>query len=344
MKTTYISSFSGIRVFLILSIFICHWVSGFGMFVGSFLEHAGFAVVFFFVLSGYLICNKYNDSFCKITIHTIKDFVLKHTNKLYVLYIITSIFSIIILFIYSNSAIFENLFTFGKFVLKIFLNVFLLQSLVPTATSVSLNAAAWFFSCLTILYAITPFLIKFKNRFISKNLALSVSALILCIIASILLQKESLYITPYYRIFQYFAGMLVFDICKLLDLHMNKILSNIFEIFVVIFSICAYCKVFKGPTILYDLLSACMFVFIFSQETSGVVSKFLSLKPLIYLNKFISEVFLIHFPLIVLFSLQFKSYLPYDLITFIVCGLLLLLLTFFLSFIYKKMQQRIFHN
>lgn len=344
MKTTYISSFSGIRVFLILSIFICHWVSGFGMFVGSFLEHAGFAVIFFFVLSGYLICNKYNNSFCHITFKTIKEFVLKHTKKLYFLYAITSIFSIILLLIYNNSAIFENLMTFGKFVLKIFLNVFLLQSLVPTATSISLNAVAWFFSCLTILYAVTPFLIKFKNRFISKNLALSVSALILCIIASILLQKESLYITPYYRVFQYFAGMLVFDICKLLDLHMNKILSNIFEIFVVIFSICAYCKVFKGPTILYDLLSACMFVFIFSQETSGVVSKFLSLKPLIYLNKFISEVFLIHFPIIIFFSLQFKSYLPYDLITFIVCGLLLLLLTFLLSFIYKKMQQRIFHN
>ena len=343
-RQTYIPSFSGIRVFLAFAIFVTHWYTSIAadLITNNFMSSFGsFAVVFFFVISGYLICNKYNDSFDSLNFGKIKDFAVKHVKKLYFPYVISSIPALIVYLVYIYGEFLSNgsFFEIGKSVFRIILNAFLVQSILPFDTTISINFAAWFLSCLTILYAVTPFLIRFKNKFLCSPIKIIISLIVCIIMSTVLLRYDCLYITPYYRVFQFFSGMIIFDIVKILKQRNFKLKNaTLWEFVVIIFSLCACFKTFIDNEILFyflSALSACMFTFVFSISLNGLVSRFLSHNFIIYLSNYSMEVYLFHFP-IIQFAASFKEYLPKNLIFYIILGVALLIITFMFSILFKK--------
>ena len=96
-----------------------------------------------------------------------------------------------------------------NFVIEYGLNLLLLQSIFPNVGSI--NGVSWFLSCIMVLYIVTPFVIKFKNRLI-KNGQFIKSGMMLCLVALYVLDKLWWsYDNPTLRIFQYIFGMLLSD-------------------------------------------------------------------------------------------------------------------------------------
>lgn len=129
------------------------------------VTHTGyFAVAVFFALSGFLMT--YNalakDDAGKPDFKSSIAFSLKRTRKLYVLYLITLIFPLLEQFY----GIVTGLGTVdGQLVMRITVNILLLQSLVPDInTGFFMNGVAWYMSTSLFLYIAFPYILSRIRR------------------------------------------------------------------------------------------------------------------------------------------------------------------------------------
>lgn len=292
-----IKSLQGLRVISMLIIFM--WHCGYSNF------KAGIPVTFFFILSGFLSYITYKDKKEESIVIASIDYCKIKLKRIYPIHLITFLISVPL----RIKIILNN---FGKEIIVMITHLLLIQSIIPiTHFYFNYNESAWYVSTLMFCYLFTQILVKMINRIqnMNKNLFKSIFLLLVTLVVQTVLYKVFnntklsqwfLYISPFYRILDYFMGMLVgfIWINTRKDINFNKNIMTIFEIFILsvisinyIPSINIYCEV--------NIALLLVGVFVFSLE-GGLLSKILSNRIFIYFADFSFEFFLVHMPIIII--------------------------------------------
>lgn len=331
-KNQKVESLNGIRFIFATLVFICHWYSSIGIGYSSFnFEKFGsYSVIFFFSLSGFFLGLKYKDNFAKTNKKEYIIFVKKHFFKGYLLYIVTSIPFIV-------EAVIEGQ-NFAKLAIKLLLNLLCIQSFVPYNSSISFNSVGWFTSCLFILYALLPFILRLFDICWNKNKYLLLIIGGICLLPNICMLRilPTFYITPYYRIFQFSIGIVgsyyVVHIANKIKFHILKFIQVIAILLMAILYVMQVHTYFDE--LMMSLLSVILIISLFIIQKS-IVSNILASKILKFFGGISGELYLIHYPIIILLGYRFKSLYVVSLITAVKYGLVLYILTLVLSIVYK---------
>ena len=306
----------------------------------SWLRQPALAVSGFIILSGflngYIYVNKnykIKESF-KFTINRIKKFWPLHILLLIIMIAISGIFS---------STSFSELLIYIK---KIFCNALLIQSWINDKSYYfSFNGATWFLStymflCLTTIPII--YLLKKVNNNKHKNIILLIISIIIYLITLIIVYYANknnldteywLYIFPPARIFEYTIGILfgiIFNNIKI-NFKYDKLAFSLFELGTLILLIYTiYFNSINETMVLHRRLNLwiipiILLIFTFSYQ-KGIITKILSIKPLVKLGVISMYMYLIHQPLIILITkcvghqIHYRYFALYILILTIIIG------------------------
>lgn len=343
-STNQINFIYGLKTILALMVFVSHWVQGGNdkLIKSPLTDLGGIAVVFFFVISGFLICKKYLYKFNELNVKDWKNFFINHFKKNYSLYFLLNL---VMLFYY----IFNNSYSIFGLALRILPSIFCIQSLIPFDTSISLNPVAWYLSCLMMLYAISPLLLYMINKIIKKavikntNIYIYIVYLFCLIMTFVCSRYECLYITPYNRIFQYVVGMLTYVILGK-NAKCSYFKTNVVQLsFTIMFFIVCFLTYKKLYFIVVFLFFASSFMLIFIKFDNGIISKLLSSKIMLFLGKISGDFYLIHYVVIKYFYCINKGNFENTLHWFLP-GILCLIISVILSVLYhysiKKISQK----
>ena len=139
-------------------------------FLGIFVSHSGLSsqlgawgVSVFFVLSGFLMTYTYFDREIPTTLGGSFKIAIKRISKLYMLHIVMMV--IAIPWEIKKAGIDLGLSSIGLWLLKIFTNLTLTQSWIPTWTVFgAFNGVAWFLSAMLFLYIMFPYVMRFLRK------------------------------------------------------------------------------------------------------------------------------------------------------------------------------------
>lgn len=264
-------------------------------------------VTFFFVMSGFTMAYAYNDKFVELDKSSLLKFYLKRLFKIYPLYFLTFLVSIPIMH-------FNNFKTNAFYSLT---NLFMLQSYFPNGVQVfAFNGVAWFIGDIILCYLLTPFFMYALHKFKIRNnnrLLIALQFAIFIIIAFISYSFRGkvagytfgwwyIYISPYFRIFNYIIGFIsgiVFVNFKSTMLVDNKyrILFTLLEMGSIMFLIYSFRSNYLGFDSLkygvYFIPASILIIFIFAFQ-NGLISFVLSNKLLTYLGNLSFPIYLIH--------------------------------------------------
>lgn len=292
-----IKSLQGLRVISMLIIFI--WHCGYSNF------KAGIPVTFFFILSGFLSYITYKDKKEESIVIASINYCKIKLKRIYPIHLITFLISVPL----RIKIILNN---FGKEIIVMITHLLLIQSIIPiTHFYFNYNESAWYVSTLMFCYLFTEILVKMINKIqnMNKKLFKSIFLLLVTLVVQTVLYKVFnntklsqwfLYISPFYRILDYFMGMLVgfIWINTRKDINFNKNIMTIFEILilsVISINYIPYINIYCEVNITLLLVG----VFVFSLER-GLLSKILSNRIFIYFADFSFEFFLVHMPIIII--------------------------------------------
>lgn len=187
---------------------------------------------FFILLSGFVLTLAYQDKLAKGGL-SYWDFIKKRLIRIYPLHVITLILAIPFTW---NELVQEG----AVWTLKFVLNLLHLHVFVPEeGFYFSFNSVTWNSSILLVFYFLFPFfliLIKEMNR---KALMIGFLCMFSTVVFSgILIPKEYhhyyLYISPYFRVFDFLIGMMLFQFIKKKTWEISKITGTIIEVFTVL--------------------------------------------------------------------------------------------------------------
>ncbi len=294
-----------LRFIMAIVIFISHLTLIPTIKFDNFLNNGGYGVIFFFILSGFVIAINYKDKFQSITKQNWFDFVKKRVKKIYPLYIFTIILGFLCEII-ANSNIW-SLQYFIKQGVKLLLCIPMMQTLIPNmAIAQAFNEAAWFLSCLFIIYMITPIILKLLypyNRNLKKLFIIMFAAIVvLCLLLyGVRGNLAFRYCSPYIRVFYYFIGMIlgmIFINTKDNIKNRSNKLSTIVEVISIISFVLGWILLYnKQYSEITSILIFVSLIYIFALE-KGKVSEILSKNIGVFLGKISFEFYLIHYPLI----------------------------------------------
>ena len=340
-----VRSFFGLRFLLALSVLLVHLPfpreKAFGVLIDSLFNNAGFAVTFFFILSGFCTALGYSEKFDTFNKNVFLNYYKKRIVKIYPLYIFTSIWALTasLILLHSLKDIFHFSFAF-------LLSATLLQSWTIKYFSV-MNGASWFISTIFFCYLCTPFLILFSKNFTwIKN----ISAIFICLfIYAILLflanpleanfKLALLYCSPYSRIFHYAIGLFLGNLFLQKKFFIKK---SVFEIIACL--LCGFAFLFNSvfkidqtnqiTNLIYiPVIAFCIFVF---AHELGICTKILKTKAFQYFGKFSMEIYLIHYVVIFFGFGTLLSKIPFLERHLFFKNILLVFITLVISILWKK--------
>lgn len=242
-------------------------------------------VYFFFLLSGFMLCNSY---FNKNEI-SLKNFYLSRFFKFYPLYF----FSLLLLFVYSL-----------KYKEKLIFSILMIQSFIlGRATDQHYNYSAWYLSVLMFLLVLFPFLLKFLKNSPKYFKYFVIIITVYTYYFFIVFNKYSSnndYIQhlinyfPLVHISTFTLGMLVFYKIQNIE---KKSKYSYFIIFYLIFLIffVQFNKIIPYVSTLISLSFVPLILFLFLDN--GIVSKFLSNNFFKYLGSLSFSIYILHVPL-----------------------------------------------
>jgi len=285
-----INSITGLKILLLLAIFIWHC----GILKAP--DVGARACELLFICSGFCMAYNYYQKKFEGTIYEATQFTLKRLKKFYILYIITMILAII------YSVFCKGYRIDGNLIAKTILNVLLLQ---PWWKLETFNGASWFIAVLTFCYFCTPFIFSILKKYSKQR------NWIFFIILSIRLLIEfgythcpsiiyfSMHTYPIVRMLEYFLaciiGIFFLEIAENQEEKNQKgkiiiAISEIIVVFAYLFFVIYYNNVlYRGIFVLLGL----GLVFIIALE-NGIISKILSNKCILWLAKYEMEIFLLH--------------------------------------------------
>lgn len=211
MMKEKIQSVVALRALAFLGIFLLH--------VGCPFHWSNFGVATFFVLSGFLLSYRYQDTEILGGWKGGLKFAARHIQKIYPLHIVTMILIIILDVVGLIVTHTTSMLEFGKIGFKVFLNVLLLQSWFPSVSiNVSLNGVAWFLSSILFGYFLFPTVKTWLKRIENENSKVLLAAIGILIIqlgiTSVLIMMNvkddifrwATYDAPFFRIGDFFIG------------------------------------------------------------------------------------------------------------------------------------------
>lgn len=274
-KTELIKSLTGIKALAMLALFWWHT-----SIPNPPIDLGARACEILFVVSGFLIgYNNFNKDIPATWKESIRYVAIRFV-KFWPLHFLTMVITLV--------KCVRPVFTYSNLITA-FLNLTLLQAWSPYQDVYrSFNKGSWFLSSLFFCYFMSPLLLKF-----AKKIRVSVVMFILCFLAQFFLEfinkyyanqfwSINIHISPLIRCLEFFLGMLMVP----LFIHLRKILSakhglvffSLFEFIttaLVLFFLYAKEGIWLRAS--FSLLF-CVMIFVFSFD-SGILSKFLSIKP-----------------------------------------------------------------
>lgn len=212
-----IQSLHAFRGFFAILIFIHHYnLYGTSNHIGGGTS----SVVFFFILSGFVISSGYQEKFLNSPRSiSAKDFIIRRVEKIYPLHIFCGLMWLF------------ALGTLDPRQVKMFLcNVLLVQSWIPNKDYYfSCNGVSWYISSLLFCYIVYPFFVQIvqftKRNNIFVVCASVVAMLIIYSLIVVSVSKEAthavVYIHPLMRIIDFFWGVLLWNLLSSSRNHRN---------------------------------------------------------------------------------------------------------------------------
>jgi peptidoglycan/LPS O-acetylase OafA/YrhL len=341
----------------------------------KYLHNGGFAVSFFFVLSGFGIVLGYGKSFSEnVQLSTVTEFYKRRIIKIYPVYLFTIIWG----GIYEiNNLVSQEIANFPSIYIvlkKFFLAATMLQTMTVTQSQI-LNPAAWYISALFVCYLMTPFFISWVNR-IKHIRKLVLIEVFLWIILSMKLflecittkadnsVMEFLYFTPYSRAFYYAFGIcggMIFsrwrDGHRNVDSRRHFIWNSVIQMVTSSVIIIEYLytaersgkfplasnEMFYGQYNIVVVPTIFMLIITFTKD--GILSRVLGSRLFYYFGKLSLYFYLIHY---VVIEESFKEYLLETFGTSVqgmtwIC-LIILVVSLLISIIFERVQTLITSN
>lgn len=279
--------------------------------LGIFLFHSwlfpggSLAVVFFFMLSGFVTYYSQYKKVDNMNLRGSGKWILNKVKKMYPVYFITMIFSIFIKWEWISSL------TLKQFVEKFSLNLIMIQSCFKNE-ALNFNSLSWFLSVLFIIYIFAIPIIKFMKKFnLRGTIIFIVIVLMIQYIINILninlFENMYLYSNPAYRIFEFILGMLVAQVFILKKFEIKH--STTLEVLIGVIFIVKYILSYNGLNFIglsyYNILFI-IAIYIFALG-KGFISKLLKNKILQYLAKISFEFYMVHELILEIFRKVFEN-------------------------------------
>ena len=270
-----IGTLQSLRFIFVMMIFMSHF---------DYRDIRGFdaggdcGVAFFFILSGFVCSLGYGQQIREGVFHY-GDFLWKRLKKLYPLHLLCLLFFLLV----SQTAI----------DLKELVNALLLQSWVPDPEwYFSCNKVSWFLSSLLFCYVVFPFFYRHLSRYLALAVLLAYAAV--CWLIPYNQVNAVLYVFPLVRFVDFYLGMLL---CRFYERKAGMEACSWMEVLLIVFlfvTLAVYpfmdAKLRNAPLFWLVLLPL---ILVFAQE-SGVVSRLLKSRPMLFLGSLTMPLFLTH--------------------------------------------------
>ena len=280
--------------------------------IGIFLFHAGllingtFPVIFFFILSGFVLYWSYSSSVIEVNISKIISWVKNRMKKMYPIHVITFVMSIFIRYdwIMKLSKI--------EIIINTVLNLSLLQTLVPKY-AYSFNGLSWFLSVTMILYVLALPLIYLINKIKLVKVQYIIIILLLKYLISLINNYYNLgldlYTSPFYRILDFILGMLIANMLINNKEYDNKKNTRytVYEIIIFVSFFIIYISTFfiKVEGTAYSIIFTIL-IYVVAQE-KGSISKLLKSSILQKLASISFEFYMVHELILIAFRRVFEG-------------------------------------
>lgn len=320
------------------------------------IKNGGFAVDFFFMLSGFGI---YYVSADKNLSYSLKNSVLYAINKIKKIYPIY-IVSLMAAMLYQIPAFFKHTNNILEFLLEMVVHtipcILLVQSITGmTEFSHAINEVCWFLSCLFICYMFCPLFVKYVNKFFTKTkvfIGLLTTIGFIMFFSFIAFQidgefyykiNDLYYGHPFIRCFYLLLGMFIARIVLKKNMRIKH--NNLFEIII----LCSYITYFvfrntfafnTNVIRLFDICITALFLFVFSFG-GGWISNLLSKNIIVSLGNNSMYIFLFHYPVRMSIGIIDKYVVLHNYIgewAYIVQILLIIVFTILAIYLCKKIQ------
>lgn len=311
MQQKRIDSLQVLRAFACLAVLFLHCDVG---------GDGAFGVSIFIVLSGFVLIYTYYPK-KDFMVNNIRDtirFAIGKIKKLYPLHIITMLAVIgydMLLVIIKRSG--NPLGVVKDKGIEILLNVFLLQSWVPSRkVYFSMNGVAWYLSVCLFLYILFPYILRYIKKYTKNEQAILNSIIVGILLFSVAYISKIVnlevdggfvtwltYICPLFRLGDFFIGCNIgYLYLKYKDIEMDRRKATFVELALLVIIFVVKYLDNKGTTFLSEewmknnllfLPISAALVYLFAMNR-GWVSKILTRKALINLGNLSPYIFLIH--------------------------------------------------
>ncbi|MCR5144592.1 MAG: acyltransferase [Lachnospiraceae bacterium] len=297
---------------------------------------------FFFVVSGFLVCLKYEERFVN---HTIKfiDYIRPKIIKIYPLVIVMAVLVYILEI--------KGKIEFGEYPLheykgderytlfNLILNILGLQcGWISEMDDRAINGPSWFVSILMICYAIHFLIAKY-----GKKLRIILYICMICLGVFIIVRESELpllYSNNGRGYYCYFMGVLIAEVMERLNFKNIKVinvLSNIAALMSIILFIISYKCVWDGPVNSSNIMILGFYpIFLFTIVYNNFFYKIFSNRILVWLGNMSLEIFLCNIPtLLVIKYFMLKLNINVDLLN-IKAYIVIIIISIFVAYIMKE--------
>lgn len=288
-----IKPLTSLRFFFAFFVFLSH-LQGiksdnpiFNWFVRNIFFEGYIGVSFFFILSGFVISYSNDSKISKNKFDTIRFYKARFF-RLYPLYFLTML-------ICSLSIANINWLTW-------LINIFAVQSFLPTINDHVINAPSWSISNEFFFYFSFPFIFPFINKYKITSVLLLISSSILLFSLSLKVPdiyiKYVYYINPFSRLLDFSLGILLYHCYKYVNSESHKKLTaSTWEYLAILLLIVFFIPHNAIPRMyrfsVYYWIPMSAIILIFALE-KGRVSKLLQNKILVYLGEISFSFYMIH--------------------------------------------------
>lgn len=354
-----ITPLRGIAIFTIFISHLSFWSESNLNKLFKYISFARFGVVFFFVLSGFVVAYGYSDKFQgEIQKNDYLRFIKGRIFKIYPIYIMSLVISAPLVINNLQKIGITGIAAIKNIVWKFILSLTLMQSIFPfKGIPHVINGVAWFLSTIFIIYLFVPFILKLNSR-ISKNIKTIVFLLIVNIIIYFCVYMTVWYIEyikfanynfyigyahPMVRVLNFTCGILLYDLYSLLIKKSEKFkYFTFYEVFIslvaIIWWILGSSFTDKYPVVLAEIINiliSIILLFIFSFEKGGV-SKILSNRVLFNFGNISFEFYLLHYPVINLGYLFLYKKFGNSELSQVIYSLIFFVISIFIAYIFNK--------
>jgi peptidoglycan/LPS O-acetylase OafA/YrhL len=318
-KLPRLIALDGLRIFMIAVVVFSHFEflqnSEFGDFYTTYLHRGGFAVDFFFILSGFGIYYVSREKYFNCSFKGNILYAINKIKKIYPIYLISLILGLcysIPFWIKYNT---NFLKTIVKIVVYLGLDLTFLQSITGmTVFSHAINGVCWFLSSLFISYMFCPTFINIVHKADNKKKTVIGLVITLVIIVCLSFVASSIdgkflggrlndlyYGHPFIRCFYLLFGMFVSSLFSQIKIKLKN--TSGVEIIIVIAYIIYF--VFRSNISdvvnvelvrVFDILVTSVLIFTFA-IANGFIASFLSKKTVVSLGNDAMYIFLFHYPI-----------------------------------------------